>query len=329
MPVQRYKLVVAYRGTRYHGWQQQPALPTYKGERDPGLGVARAPSPEGPAQGRGAAGDVGSIPTIQGELAKALAEVVGHRVDVVGSSRTDAGVHAKGQVVHFDTDKVQIPQEGLRRAVNHRLPSDILIRSIEPVPETFDAIASTRTKRYQFLIWNHADRPLFFSDLAWHRWHYLDVPRMVQAARHFVGEHDFASFARPGHGRENTLRTVHACDVSFRSPKLVIGVEGSGFLWNMVRIMVGTLVQVGLGRTEPGQIPEILAARDRQSAGPSAPPHGLYLQWVRTDADAETTARRLARARMSDPMGVAQGRVPAALAPARAGRADDDPDGAE
>ena len=223
------------------------------------------------------------IPTIQGELSKAIAEVVGHPVDVVGSSRTDAGVHAKGQVVHFDTDKVQIPREGMRRAINHRLPSDILVRSIEPVPPTFDAISSTRTKRYQFLIWNHADRPLFFSDLAWHRWHYLDVPKIVRAAEHFVGTHDFASFARPGHGRENTVRTVYACDVHFRSPKLVIAVEGSGFLWNMVRIMVGTLVQVGLDRMQPEQIAEVLAARDRRAAGPTAPPHGLYLQWIRSD----------------------------------------------
>jgi len=296
--VQRYKLIVAYRGTRYHGWQQQPALPTYKGEREPGIGVAPV-GPTGPDTAVESPGE--QIPTVQGELKKAIAEVVGHPMDVVGSSRTDAGVHAKGQVAHFDTDKVQIPVESLRRAVNHRLPSDILIRAIEPVSEAFDAIASTTTKRYQFLIWNHADRPLFFSDLAWHRWHYLDVPKIKLAARHLAGEHDFASFARPGHGRENTVRTVHACDISFRAPKLVIGIEGSGFLWNMVRIIVGTLVQVGIGRTQPEEIPDILAARDRRVAGPTAPPHGLYLQWIRTDADPETTARRLARARLADP----------------------------
>ena len=296
MPLQRYKLTVAYRGTRYHGWQQQPALASYRGLRDPGEGIAPVGTP-GPAFDPAAV----QLPTIEGELKRALADVVGHPVIVVGSSRTDAGVHAKGQLVHFDTDKVQIPHEGLRRAVNHRLPADILIRSIEPVPQTFHAIASTRTKRYQFLIWNHPDRPLFFSDLAWHRWHYLDVPRIAEAARHFVGEHDFASFARPGHGRDNTVRTVHACDVSFRSPKLVIAVEGSGFLWNMVRIIVGTLVQVGLGRTQPDEIPCMLAARDRQAAGPTAPPHGLYLQWIRADADAETTARRLSHIRLEEP----------------------------
>ena len=97
---------------------------------------------------------------------------------------------------------------GLRRVDRARLPSDILIHKIEPVPFTFDATRSTESKRYQFFIWNHKDRPVFFSDLAWHRWHYHDVPKMARAAAHFVGEHDFASFARPGHQRESTVRTV-------------------------------------------------------------------------------------------------------------------------
>ena len=263
-PTQRYKLTIAYRGTRYHGWQVQPAMDTYKGDAPP--------------IGEG-------IPTVQESLQRALGEVVGHPVSLSGSSRTDAGVHAKGQIAHFDTPSVHIPHEGLRRAVNARLPSDILIRTIEPVPDTFDAVRSTERKRYQFFIWNHKDRPVFFSDLAWHRWHYLDVPKMAQAAAHFVGTHDFTSFARPGHQRDSTVRTVYACDVHWRKPKLVIGIEGSGFLWNMVRIMVGTLVEVGLGRHEPGAIPEMLAARDRKASGPTAPPHGLYLQWIRMKPD--------------------------------------------
>jgi tRNA pseudouridine38-40 synthase len=105
---------------------------------------------------------------------------------------------------------------------------------------------------------------------------------MREAAKRLVGEHDFASFSRPGHKRENTIRTVFACDVSFRPPLLVVGVEGTGFLWNMVRIMVGTLADVGLGKYVPGDIDTMLAARDRRAAGSTAPPHGLYLQWVRT-----------------------------------------------
>jgi tRNA pseudouridine38-40 synthase len=262
VPTQRYKLTIAYRGTRYHGWQFQPALKNYSGTA--------------PAEGEG-------IPTIQETLERALRSVVNHPVTLVGSSRTDSGVHAKGQIAHFDTDQVQIPHEGMRRAVNHRLPDDMLVRRIEPVTEDFHAIRSTRTKRYQYFIWNHEDRPLFFADLAWHRWQALDVPAMIAAASHLVGEHDFASFAKPGHGRAETVRTLHACDVHYRAPKLVIGVEGSGFLWNMVRIIVGTLVEVGLGKYSPGDIPRMLAARNRTAAGGTAPPHGLYLQWIRTE----------------------------------------------
>ena len=260
MPTQRYKLTLAYRGSNYHGWQIQAVTENYK-----------LPVPEG--QG---------IPTIQETVARAIASVVNHPVQLVGSSRTDAGVHAKGQLAHFDTDQIQIPVEGLRRAVNAALPSDIVIHAMEAVPPSFDAITSTTSKRYQYAIWNRPDRPAFFSDLVWHRWQTLDIAAMTQAASRLVGEHDFASFARPGHGRENTVRTMLSCDVSARGPLLVIGVEGTGFLWNMVRIVVGTLVEVGLGRYTPPQIDQMLAARDRQAAGGTAPPHGLYLQWIRT-----------------------------------------------
>lgn len=260
MPTQRYKLVVAYRGTRYHGWQAQPHMETYTGELPP--------------VGQG-------IPTIQETLTRALENVVRHPLILVGSSRTDAGVHAKGQVVHFDTDQVQIPKEGIRKAANHQLPPDMLIRSIEPVPTSFDAIRSTISKRYQYCIWNARERNVFGNDLAWHRWQRFDVDAMRAAAPQFIGTHDFASFARPGHGRENTIRTVLDCSVSAAGPRVVIGVEGSGFLWNMVRIMAGTLVQVGIGAISPEQIAPMIAARDRQAAGPTAPPHGLFLQWIK------------------------------------------------
>ncbi len=264
MPTQRYKLTIAYRGTRYHGWQIQHAQESYSGEQPP-------------------AGE--GLPTIQEKLTRAIGEIVGHHVTLVGSSRTDTGVHAKGQLAHFDTDQLQIPPEGMRRAINHKLPDDILVRTLEAVPDSFHAIRSTRSKRYQYFIWHQPDRPLFFADLAWHRWQSLDPAAMAAAAKHLVGEHDFASFAKPGHGRETTTRTVHACDVSYHAPKLVIGVEGSGFLWNMVRIIVGTLVEVGLGRFSPDDVPKMLEAKDRRSAGSTAPPHGLYLQWIRTESE--------------------------------------------
>jgi tRNA pseudouridine38-40 synthase len=256
----RLKLTIAYRGTRYHGWQRQAANEFYKGPH--------------PAEGAG-------IPTIQETLAGAIQSIVGHPILLVGSSRTDAGVHAKGQVAHFDTDQVQIPPEGLRRAANARLPEDILIRSVEPVPETFDAISGTVSKRYQYVVWNAPDRPVFGADLAFHRWQKLDIAAMRSAAGQLEGTHDFASFAKPGHGRENTVRTVHACRVSLRPPRVVIGVEGGGFLWNMVRIIAGTLVEVGIGRYSPADIPTMLAARRRLAAGRTAPAHGLYLQWIK------------------------------------------------
>ena len=267
---QRYKLTVAYRGTAYHGWQFQQPSATWKGPKPP---LAHG------------------IPTVQSHLRQALIHVVRHDVTVVGSSRTDAGVHAKGQVCHFDTDKGQIPTEALRRSANYQLPDDIVIRSVEPVGPGFNAILSTVAKRYQYLIWNHVDRRAMMAGLAWHRWQPLDVAAMAEAATHFVGTHDFTTFCRPGHGRVTTVRTVHRCDVSYRAPRLVIAVEGAGFLWHMVRIMVGTLVEVGLGKHRPEAIRDMIAAEDRRAAGGTAPPHGLYLQWVRTGewADDEQT----------------------------------------
>lgn len=283
MDIQRYKLTIAYRGTHYHGWQTQAANAYYGGET------------LGPGRG---------IPTIQEIVSRALRDVVRHEVRLCGSSRTDAGVHAKGQVAHFDTGMARIPPEGLRRAVNSRLPEDILIRSIQPVGKEFDAINCTMGKRYQYAIWNSADRSVFHGELAWHRWQKLDRDAMAAAAGHFIGRHDFATFARPGHGRQSTIRTVQDCRVSWdrglttergeerqgargdaesqaRNPLIVVGVEGEGFLWHMVRIMVGTLVEVGLGHHGPDDILKMIEARDRRAAGRTAPPHGLYLQWIR------------------------------------------------
>jgi tRNA pseudouridine38-40 synthase len=255
-------MVISYRGTRYHGWQAQRVPATWKGEQF--------------AIGEG-------LPTVQQSVRQAVLSVVGHPVDLVGSSRTDAGVHAKGQVAHFDTTATHIPVLGLYRAINSRLPYDIAVRDLRPVNQEFDAIRSTVNKRYQYLIWNTEDRPVFFSELAWHRGRPLDIARMQSAAGHFVGEQDFASFARPGHGRTNTVRKVESCTVSRRGHMVVIGVQGTGFLWHMIRIMVGTLTEIGLGRHDPDAIPAMLAACDRRAAGGTAPAHGLYLQWIRTN----------------------------------------------
>jgi tRNA pseudouridine38-40 synthase len=264
MPTQRYKLTVAYRGTHYHGWQRQIALPNWKGPPPP------------PGEG---------IPTIQEILKREIMAAVAHPINLVGSSRTDAGVHAKGQICHFDTTQTQIPRDGLRRAINHQLPEDILIREIEPVPDSFDAIQCTTTKRYQYFIWNAPDRNAFFPDLCWHRWQELNLNAMRKAAEHFVGEHDFASFAKPGHGRQSSIRRIDHCRISVNGPRIIIGVEGNGFLWHMVRIIVGTLVEVGLDRTQPQEIPKMIAAKDRRAGGQTAPPQGLFLQWIKTSLE--------------------------------------------
>lgn len=269
MPTQRYKLTIAYRGTRYHGWQSQRWLETYRGQEPP--------------KGQG-------IPTIQETLTRAIEGIVGHPLELVGSSRTDAGVHAKGQVAHFDTTQVQIPGAGIRRATNHQLPSDLFIRSIEAVPQSFDAIGSTVSKRYQYAILNSRQRNVFANDLAWHRWQPLDIDAMRAAATQFIGERDFASFARPSLRRESTIRTILGCDISAVGPRIVIGIEGTGFLWNMVRIIVGTLVEVGMKNLAPERIAPMIAARDRRAAGPTAPPQGLYLQWIQMRKEPEASS---------------------------------------
>lgn len=267
MPTQRYKLVIAYRGTRYHGWQKQYPNEFYKGPSPASLGL------EG-------------IPTVQELVSKAIMHVVRHPVNLVGSSRTDAGVHAKGQVAHFDTDKI-IPGVNLARAVSSRLPDDIAVLSAQPVPDTFDAISSTLSKRYQYVIWNAPQKHVFMEDLFWYQWRPLNPQAMRDAAKRFVGTYDFSAFAKAGHGRETTVRTVLECDVSWRLPRIVIGIEGSGFLWNMVRIMVGTLLDVGLGRWTGDDIARMIDSADRRLAGKTAPAHGLYLQWVKSRQDAE------------------------------------------
>ena len=239
-PTVRYKMTIAYRGTAYHGWQFQTVPSTWKKAKPP--------------VGHG-------LPTIQETLRRAMEQVLRHPIKISGSSRTDSGVHAKAQVAHFDTMHTQIPTDGMRRAINHQLPDDILVRSIEAVPPHFDATSWTTSKRYQYFIWHHDDRPLFFGDLAWHRWKPLDIQAMQAASKHLVGTKDFSSFCTPGHGRYSTVRTVMSCEVSYRKPKLVISTEGSGFLWNMVRIMVGTLVEVGLGQYKPDDIVEMLAKK--------------------------------------------------------------------
>lgn len=241
------KLVLAYDGTDFHGWQRQAG-----------------------------------VRTVQGAAQEVIQRVVRHPVDLVGASRTDAGVHARGQVAHLRTS-CTIPDRNLLLAIGHRLPEDVGLVSLERAPEGFHAIRDARRKLYRYTIYNSPQRPVLdlCQRYAWHVWHDLDIERMQQAAGSLVGTHDFAAFASSGHGREQTVRTVRRIDVQRCGPFVRIDVEGDGFLYNQVRNMAGTLVEIGRGRWPPQRAAEALASRDRRQAGPTAPAHGLCLESVR------------------------------------------------
>jgi tRNA pseudouridine38-40 synthase len=243
--MKRYKLTIAYDGTAYCGWQRQPA-PT---------------------------------PTVQRTVEKAVGEIVSHPVTVNGSSRTDTGVHAMGQVAAVNVETT-LEGERLRQAINSRLPHDILIRTMEEVPLEFDVRRAVR-KRYRYLIWADVDRPVFYRYFAYHFYRPLDISRMREACQAFVGEHDFEAFKGQLDQRDNTVRTIFHCDVHRRGPLVIVAVEGSGFLYHMVRTMAGTVVQVGTGHWEASRVAEIIASRKRKEAGPCLPAVGLHLQWIR------------------------------------------------
>ncbi|MEL7238826.1 MAG: tRNA pseudouridine(38-40) synthase TruA [Planctomycetota bacterium] len=248
----RFKLTVAYRGTAYCGWQTQ-----------------LVPGGE-------------ELPTVQTTLRQALQRVVNHPVTVVGSSRTDSGVHAAGQVAHFDCHRPQILPEKLLAAVNAKLPADVAILRAKPVDASFDAIGSTVRKAYRYTLRDVPIKDVFTGNTSFHVGRPLDDVAMRTAITQLVGTHDFASFAKPGHGRESTIRTIESAAVVREGPAVHVDVVGTGFLWHQVRIIVGTLVEIGLGRRTPDDITAMLAAKNRQAAGPTAPPHGLCLQWIET-----------------------------------------------
>jgi tRNA pseudouridine38-40 synthase len=268
----RYKLTIAYDGTDYCGWQKQ-----------------EPPDPDDPSQRV-------TLPTVQGALEEAVRSVLREPgLLVTGASRTDSGVHAWGQAAAFtsapdETVGVGWPAhrgaDRLVKALNSALPRDILVRAAELVDDAFDPIAGALEKEYTYTIVAGEQRPLWDRRYVWHTWYDLDPARMRDAAAHLVGEHDFAAFAQINHGRKSTIRRIFRCDIEDGEPnpgerRFVIRVAGSGFLYNMVRIIAGTLMEVGRGRIEPGNIPAILASQDRRQAGVTLPPTGLRLEWVR------------------------------------------------
>lgn len=239
--MRRIKLTVAYDGTNYHGWQFQP----------------------------------GSA-TIEGELNRHLTELFKEEITVIGASRTDTGVHALCNIAVFDTN-ARIPPERVAYALNQRLPEDIRVRKSEEVAPDFHPRKQATRKTYEYKILNEEFANPVERLYAHFTYVPLDEKKMQKAAEYLVGEHDFASFCAAGSTAQTTVRTIYDIAVERKGNMISIKVTGSGFLYNMVRIIAGTLMEVGKGRFTPEQVKEILESKDRTKAGPTAPAKGLML----------------------------------------------------
>ncbi len=246
--MRRLRLTLEYDGTHFQGWQLQP-----------------------------------DVRSVQGELEAAIACVTQERRRVYAAGRTDAGVHARGQVVHFDSGSCLEPNE-LRRALNAELPEDVAVRAAVRTAPDFDARRDVLRKRYVYRILNCATPSPLRARYTWHVRGSLDLEAMREAVDGLKGAHDFAAFrGAPGGApaREDTRRTLDRLELRVRGAELWVLAEARSFLRYMVRNLVGTLVAVASGRFRPERIPALLASRQRAEAGPTAPPHGLCLDEIR------------------------------------------------
>ena len=235
------KLIIEYDGKSFNGWQKQP-----------------------------------NKLNIQGEIEKAISEITGEEIDLIASGRTDAGVHSLGQTANFKTNS-QIPIEKFAIAINSKLKRSIVIKSAEEVDERFHSRYSVKSKTYRYTINNSAMGTALYRDMEYHVPMKLDIESMKSAAKFFEGEHDFKGFKASGTSSKSSVRTIYKAEVIQNEEKIYIELTGNGFLYNMVRIISGTLVDVGLGKIEANEIPLIIESKDRKRAGRTLPAHGLYL----------------------------------------------------
>ncbi|WZL75066.1 tRNA pseudouridine(38-40) synthase TruA [Clostridiaceae bacterium 35-E11] len=238
------KLTIEYDGTQFSGWQKQH-----------------------------------NARTIQEEVEKALVKLMKKEVKINGSGRTDAGVHALKQVANF-CEQFTIPIEKLPVALNGLLPCDISIQEAIEVEKDFHARYAAKGKKYIYKIYNAPLRSALLQHYAYFVPQTLKIEEMKKAAQHFIGQHNFKGFMASGSSVQDTVRNIHALEISCQEKLILIEVKGNGFLYNMVRIMAGTLVDVGKGKFSADEIPEIILSEERKKAGHTAPPQGLYLAEV-------------------------------------------------
>lgn len=239
-----YKVTVAFKGTAYHGFQRQE-----------------------------------NLPTVQGTIENAFYKLLGEQVTVNGCSRTDAGVHANMFVFNVTLDST-INERGIVYGLNGVLPSDIAVLACEIAPDDFHARYHCKGKEYVYVIHNSEIKSPFYADSAYRSWYPIDAVKLDKAAKDFVGTHDFKSFCSTACDKEITVRTVFDFTVKREGDLVKFTVSGDGFLYNMVRIMVGTLLFINDGKLPVNSIPEIIAKLDRTCAGKTVPPQGLYLNKV-------------------------------------------------
>lgn len=239
------KLVIEYQGKSFNGWQKQP-----------------------------------NKLNIQGEIEQAIGELTGEEINLIASGRTDAGVHSLGQTANFKTNNETISIEKFPIAINSKLKKSIVIKSAEEVDERFHSRYSVKSKRYRYTINNSKYGSAIYREIEYHFPLKLDVSKMKEAIKFFEGEHDFKGFKASGTSSKSSVRTIYKAEVIENGDRIYIELTGNGFLYNMVRIISGTLLDVGIGKINPEEIPVIIESKERMRAGKTLPAHGLCLMEV-------------------------------------------------